>query len=86
MTPDAFQRYRRSAPQNRLRPVRLRTTFAINFRMMDEALRDMARHHAYGSLGLDADPELGFAGVRALRELADFCEELPGAPAPGGGS
>ena len=54
--------------------------------MMDEALRDMARHHAYGSLGLDADPELGFAGVRALRELADFCEELPGAPAPGGGS
>ncbi len=42
--------------------------------MMDEALWEMARHHAYGSLGLDPDPELGFAGVRALRELADFCE------------
>ncbi len=34
----------------------------------------MARHNAYGSLGLDPDPELAFAGVRALRELADFCE------------
>ncbi len=34
----------------------------------------MARHHAYGSLGLDPDPELAFAGVRALRELAESCE------------
>ena len=34
----------------------------------------MARQHAYGSLGLDPDPELAFAGVRALWELADFCE------------
>lgn len=34
----------------------------------------MARHHAHGSLGLDPDPVLAFAGVRALRELADFCE------------
>jgi hypothetical protein len=34
----------------------------------------MARHHAYGSLGLDPDPELAFVGVRALRELADFRE------------
>ncbi len=41
---------------------------------MDEALWEMARQHAYGSLGLDPDPELGFAGVRALRELAEFCE------------
>jgi hypothetical protein len=41
---------------------------------MDEALWEIARHHAYGSLGLDPDPELAFAGVRALRALADFCE------------
>ena len=34
----------------------------------------MARHHAYRSLGLDPDPGLAFVGVRALRELADFCE------------
>jgi hypothetical protein len=41
---------------------------------MEDALWEVARHHAYGSLGLDPDPELGFAGVRALRQLADFCE------------
>jgi hypothetical protein len=41
---------------------------------MDEALWEMAQHHAYGSLGLEQDPELAFAGVRALRELAEFCE------------
>jgi len=41
---------------------------------MDEELLEMARHHAYGSLGLGPDPELAFAGARALRELADFCE------------
>ena len=39
-----------------------------------DALYEMAQHHAFGSLGLDLDPELGFVGVRALRELADFCE------------
>jgi hypothetical protein len=27
----------------------------------------------YGALGLD-DPEVAFAGVRALRQLAEFCE------------
>jgi len=43
-------------------------------RLMDEALWEMARHHAYGSLGLEDDPELAFAGVRALRGLAEFCE------------
>lgn len=42
--------------------------------MMDEELLEMARHDAYGSLGLDPDPELVFVGVRALRELAEFCE------------
>jgi hypothetical protein len=43
-------------------------------RLMDEELLEIVRHHAYGSLGLDPDPELAFIGVRALRELADFCE------------
>jgi hypothetical protein len=28
----------------------------------------------YGALGLDDDPEVAFAGVRALRQLAEFCE------------
>ena len=43
-------------------------------RLMDEELLEAARHHAYGSLGLDPDPELALVGVRALRALADFCE------------
>ena len=34
----------------------------------------MARREPYAALGLDADPELGFAGIRALRDLAEFCE------------
>jgi hypothetical protein len=34
----------------------------------------MVRHHACGLVVLDPDPELASAGVRALRELADFCE------------
>ncbi len=38
---------------------------------------EMARHHAYGSLGLGPDPGLAFAGVRALRELAEFCQGYP---------
>ena len=41
---------------------------------MDEELLEMARHHAYGFLGLGPDPELAFVGVLALRELAEFCE------------
>ncbi|MHB1499452.1 MAG: RNA polymerase subunit sigma-70 [Acidimicrobiales bacterium] len=41
---------------------------------MDEGLFEVAQHDAYGSLGLDPDPELAFAGIRALRRLADFCE------------
>jgi hypothetical protein len=43
-------------------------------RLMDDELLEIARHHAYGSLGLDPDPGLAFVGVRALREPADFCE------------
>ncbi len=34
----------------------------------------MARYEPYAAVGLDADPELGFAGIPALRELAEFCE------------
>ncbi len=37
-------------------------------------LVEIAQRQAYGSLGLDPDPDLAFAGVRALRTLADFCE------------
>jgi hypothetical protein len=44
-------------------------------RLMDsDQLREIAEHHGYGSLGLDPDPEIAFIGVRALQELADFCE------------
>ena len=39
-----------------------------------DSLFEIPRPHAYGSLGLDANHEMGFAGVRTLRELADFCE------------
>jgi hypothetical protein len=42
--------------------------------MDTDLLFEIAQDHAYGSLGLDPDPELGFVGVQALRELADFCE------------
>ena len=28
----------------------------------------------YGALGLEDDPQLAFAGIRALRHMADFCE------------
>lgn len=39
-----------------------------------EDLVEIAQRQAYGSLRLDPDPDLGFAVVRALRTLADFCE------------
>jgi hypothetical protein len=42
-------------------------------RLMNEALVEIARHHAYGSLGLEHDPELAFAGVRALRSPVSPC-------------
>jgi hypothetical protein len=34
----------------------------------------MAKHPAYDTFGLDQNPEIAFLGVKALRELADFCE------------
>jgi hypothetical protein len=46
--------------------------------MTDEAYHDLLRRLAArdqrGSLGLDDDPELAFAGIRALRHMAEFCE------------
>jgi len=35
---------------------------------------DMARRQPYAALAVDADPDLGFADIRALRDLAEFCE------------
>ena len=35
---------------------------------------ETAGRDPYGALGLDDDPEVAFAGVRALRQLAEFCE------------
>lgn len=46
--------------------------------MPDESHQDLLRLLAHrdpqGSLGLDDDPELAFAGIRALRVTAEFCE------------
>jgi hypothetical protein len=40
----------------------------------DEQLMELVRHEPYAVLGMDSDSELGFVGIRALRELAEFCE------------
>jgi hypothetical protein len=40
----------------------------------DDRLMETAGRDPYGTLGLDDDPEVAFAGVRALRQLAEFCE------------
>jgi hypothetical protein len=39
----------------------------------DDLVKALARD-PYGALGLEDDPELAFAGIRALRQMADFCE------------
>ncbi|MGP8206817.1 MAG: hypothetical protein ACLQVK_12345, partial [Acidimicrobiales bacterium] len=41
-------------------------------RLMDEEHLEMARHHAYGSLGLGPDPELAFVGAPATRGWAQL--------------
>jgi hypothetical protein len=41
-------------------------------RLIDEELLEMARHHAYGSLGLHPDPELAFAGCGHCGSLPTF--------------
>ena len=40
----------------------------------DERLKATTARDPYGALGLDDDPQLAFAGIRALRQMADFCE------------
>ncbi len=40
----------------------------------DDHLMETAGRDPYGALGLDDDPEVAFAGVRALRQLAEVCE------------
>ncbi len=39
-----------------------------------DVLRRLAQSDPRGSLGLDDDPELAFAGIRTLRAMAEFCE------------
>ena len=40
----------------------------------EDQLRQITARDPYGALGLEDDPELAFAGIRALRQMADFCE------------
>jgi len=40
----------------------------------DDQVKAMTARDPYGALGLENDPELAFAGIRALRQMADFCE------------
>jgi hypothetical protein len=40
----------------------------------DDLVKALIARDPYGALGLEDDPELAFAGIRALRQMADFCE------------
>lgn len=40
----------------------------------DGRLIEAADRYPHGGLGLDDDPEVAFAGFRALRQLSEFCE------------
>jgi hypothetical protein len=40
----------------------------------DDQFKGLTARDPYGALGLEADPELAFAGIRALRQMAEFCE------------
>jgi hypothetical protein len=40
----------------------------------EDQIKALTARDAYGALGLEDDPELAFAGIRALRQMADFCE------------
>jgi hypothetical protein len=40
----------------------------------DFQVKAMTARDPYGALGLEDDPQLAFAGIRALRHMADFCE------------
>ena len=39
-----------------------------------DRIEELTVRHPYGALGLEDDPQLAFAGIRALRHMADFCE------------
>jgi hypothetical protein len=39
-----------------------------------DQIKALTARDPYGALGLDNDPDLAFAGIRALRHMADFCE------------
>ena len=40
----------------------------------EDQVKALTARDPYGALGLEDDPELAFAGIRALRQMADFCE------------
>jgi hypothetical protein len=44
----------------------------------DGRLEEMTARDPYGALGLEDDPELAFAGIRALGQMAEFCERYQG--------
>jgi hypothetical protein len=39
-----------------------------------DRVEELTARDPYGALGLEDDPELAFAGIRALRQMAEFCE------------
>jgi hypothetical protein len=40
----------------------------------EDQFMERAGRDPYGALGLDADPDVAFSGICALRQLAEFCE------------
>jgi hypothetical protein len=40
----------------------------------EDQIKALTARHPYGALGLEDDPELAFVGIRALRQMAEFCE------------
>ena len=40
----------------------------------EDQIKAITARDPYGALGLDDDPQLAFAGIRALRQMAEFCE------------
>ena len=40
----------------------------------EDQVKALTARDPYDALGLEDDPQLAFAGIRALRHMADFCE------------
>jgi len=40
----------------------------------NDQIKAITARDSYGALGLQDDPELAFAGIGALRQMANFCE------------